>query len=216
MKKLTIFALSFFLGLQISLAQHEAEMMQIKVGYGFSFFNVEQTTKITIGNSSIETTNTYKNRSKIIPFSLQMGVLDRVSLGVYGRIGNYFLDTTDSDTRNDKIMSFGLITELYPINEEKFNIFLNAGGHFTFLTIYNTMPFLTNEYKYVGFGPIANAGANFYPLSFLGISLWGGYEGHFLSLNEWFVNGNPQNMNNIEQKRKTTGFHIGAGLNISF
>lgn len=211
---LIVFALVLFS--RFAYSQHETDLMQIKVGYGMSFFKVEQTTKVTIGGMTIEQKDNYKNHSKIIPFSLQMGLLDRLSFGLYGRVGNYFLDTTDNDSRNDKILSFGLITEAYLINEEKFNIYLNAGAHFTFLTIYETTPIISNEFKYVGYGPIGNIGVNFYPISYLGFNIWGGYEGHFLTLNEWFINGNPQNMNNIEQKRKTSGFHFGAGINITF
>ncbi len=215
MKKQIIFLFSLIVTITV-VAQHETDAVQIKVGGGLSNFKTEQISKITIGSLVITDTVTLSHSSKTIPFSLMMGIRDPWSFGIYGRIGNYVLDSTDTDSRKDKIYSFGLQTDVYFLNNEIINMYLNAGAHFTMMTIYETTSLVSNEFKYIGWGPSFNLGMNIFPFPVVGLNLYGGYEGQNLNLNEWFVNDNPQNMDGLEQTLKAKGWHIGAGLTFMF
>jgi hypothetical protein len=215
MKRQILFIFTLILTLSV-IAQHESDAVQIKVGVGLSNFKTEQTSKISIGSIDFTAVDTVSHSSKTIPFSLMMGIRDPWSMGVYGRIGNYVLDSTDTDSRKDKIYSFGLMTDVYFINNEIINMYLNAGAHFTMLTIYETTALVSNEYKYIGWGPAFNFGMNIFPFPVVGINLNVGYEGQNLNLNEWFINDNPQSMDNIEVKLKGKGLHLGAGLTFMF
>lgn len=216
MKKVIIFTLSIFWLLTFVNAQHETEMFQLKFGVGTSLFKTVENSELIIGGITFTDVDTITTSSVTIPFNILIGVRDRWSIGPYGRIGNYSLDSTDTDARKDKIYSFGMNTEIYFINSSFINAYIGGGAHFTMLTMYETTSLISSEYKYVGWGPTGNLGVNIFFIPVLGLNLNLGYEGQSLGLNEWFINDNPQSMDNIEVKLKSKGFHISGGLTLMF
>jgi len=215
MKKSILISLLFLLPFIVK-AQHETENFQLKLGVGITSFKTITNSKITILGIPVELTDTTSESSKIIPISMLVGVRDWWSLGLYGRIGNFYPDSGGTASRKNPMYSFGFGTELYVINTDIFNLYLGGGAHFTILTVYQTTPLISNEFKYVGWGPTGNFGFNFFPLPVLGLNFNIGYEAHNLKLNEWFINDNPQNMSNIDVMSRAKGLHIGAGLNLMF
>jgi hypothetical protein len=215
MKKSILISLLFLLPFAIQ-AQHETEKFQLKIGGGISTFKTVTDSKITMAGLSLELTDTTSEHSKTIPISFLVGVRDWWSFGLYGRIGSLYSDSAASSSRKNPMYSFGFGTDLYFINTPVFNMYINGGAHFTILTVYQTTALISNEYKYVGWGPTGSLGFNFFPVPVLGLNFNIGYEGQNLNLNEWYINDTPQVMSNIEIKTRAKGLHIGAGLNLMF
>ena len=191
-------------------------MVQIKLGVGTSMFTTHTTTTVSVGPLSSIYVDTMKTSTQIIPVSLMMGVRDRWSVGAYSRFGNFIIDTLTNQPRNNRTISFGLQTDIYIVNTPVFNMYINGGAHFTMLTVFETYALVSKEYKYVGWGPIGNLGFNVFFIPVVGLNFNIGYEGQQLKLNERFINDNPQSMDIYEQKIKSNGLHISAGLNFMF
>ncbi len=197
-------------------AQHELEAYQLKIGFGYSHFKTKTETTITAGPISLTVNDTINTKSTVIPFSFMAGIRDWWSMGLYGRIGQYSIDTAKTSEKGDKIYSFGLNSDIYFVNTPMLNMYINAGSHFTYMTVFEETFFDSWQYRYVGWGPTANIGANIFIIPVLGFNVNIGYEGQFLFLNERLKNGNAQSMDNIRQKMNSNGLHLNAGLNLMF
>lgn len=215
MKKLILITTCLFFVIQ-ALAQHKPGTVQFRAGGAAGLYVTEKTTVLTWGPLSVTDIDSSSNITNIIPIEFLFGVGNRVSLGPSFSFGNYIEDSLQAQTRLNKIHSIGITSDLYFVNNERFNMYLNAGFYFTSLKVFDERPLGLHKQTFNGFGPSFNLGANIMFVRFLGLNMHLGYDGRNLNLNEWLINDNEQSLSNLSAKLNSKGIQLGLGLCLAF
>jgi hypothetical protein len=197
------------------MSQHEAGSVQLRFGAGLSGFDTSSEVNRLFG-ITWNTKDTTGMSSAHIPVYLLFGAANRLSLGAYSRFGYFFVEDKDPGPKNDNIFLIGFTSEFYIVNSPVIHLYLGGGIHYSSVTLYETSPLISLEYKYHGWGPVAHLGVNIHPFNFLGLNVKLGYEGHHLILNKFYINDNPQSKDSFNVSTKANGIHFGAGFNIKF
>jgi hypothetical protein len=194
---------------------HEKGTFQAKIGYGNSVYGTLTTTTLKINNTSFSNTDTSGAVTSHYPIELKYGLGDRFSVGLYGRFGRYLYDTADVKTKENKFSAFGIATEFYAVNKEKWNLYFNLGFHtVNLMIIEKPNPFTTTEGKYKGTGMKAGIGTNIMLFKPVALNFNLGYDGNNLNLKEFYINQNKQDLSNLDVNLVTKGIRYGIGLNI--
>ncbi|MFN3918219.1 MAG: hypothetical protein ACK4K0_10800 [Flavobacteriales bacterium] len=213
--KLIFIALTFSITFSSIAQMHEKGTFQAKFGYGNSVYGTLTTTTLKTNNTSFSSTDTSGAVTSHFPIELKYGLGDRFSIGLYGRFGRYLYDTADVKAKENKFSAFGIATEFYAVNKEKWNLYFNLGFHtVNLMVIEKPNPLVTTEGKYKGTGIKAGIGTNIMLFKPVALNFNLGYDGNNLNLKEYYVNQNKQDLSNIDVNLVTKGVRYGIGLNI--
>lgn len=213
--KKVLILLSFFVSVTV-FAQHEIGTVQLRFGLGIGVYEREKVTTVKIGNTYISTKDTIAIFTNVIPVELLVGIGKNISFGLHYDYGNYIEDSNDAEIYRSIINKAGLTSDIYFINRKRFNMYLNAVLHCSFLNIHKEGVILVNDYKYRGIGTSFNLGTNVSIFSFLSLNMRLGYDGKNLDLTDWKINGNAQDLSDLSEKLKSKGFNAMIGLNLVF
>ena len=197
-------------------AQHESKTVQARFGLGAGLYVTEKISTLTIGSVSFHDKDSSVTLTNIIPLELMLGLSNNFALGLHYTHGLYIEDSLQAEARENIINTFGVAADFYIVNRQKFNMYFSAVVSHSFLNLLNRTPILTHEYKYNGFGMSFGIASNIHIFPFLCLNTKIGYDGKQLHMYEWKINGNIQNISNLEVNINKRGVHAIIGLNIIF
>jgi hypothetical protein len=191
---------------------HEKGVIQIGVGASmgvhathyedsYKYSLLGQTVEVTHENDDGAATTTY-------PIDLQYGLADRFSLGLYVEPGSY-IDSADNNPNS--ILLIGLSPRYYIVNNDHFYWYacldLGAGA----LRISDKDETYTDTYAGGHFR--LGSGVAWFFGDVFGVNLFAKYGAYAL---KWRDREPDPNVDNFEATLKTSGFHIGLGLQVKF
>jgi len=155
--------------------------------------------------------------TKMFALSAQYSPLTWLSGGLSFVYGSYLEDTADLNANGNNVGAISLDIRLYPVNTEKFNLYIGPEFGYSFLQISRVNPGLgglEEVYNYSGSHFGANLGFNWYFASFIGAFMQLEYTRNGFTLNEYTINGEPFNLTNFDISLDT--FSAGVRFGLSF
>lgn len=150
--------------------------------------------------------------TSMVFFNAQYSVLDFLSVGAYVGGGSYIEDPENESAMGNKIRAFGLDLRAYPVNKDKFNWYIGTKFGYSTLEINRSAGFINTRANF-GSGQFSGfSGFNWYFANFMGINFELAYMKHNFLMNEYFVNGNSQNISNFENRLDVKGIILNIGL----
>ncbi len=211
MKKGLLSAFTIFLCFS-AFAQHEAGNVQLRVGALGSLQFIEKETKASWGT----TVETDRKLTGAVPIKILYGLGNRLSMGLIYTFGNYKVDSLETHNREGRINITGVSAEIYLVNYESYNLYLNAQYKFSQLRLYKENSTTVIQYRYNGFAPAFYLGSNIMLTEFLGFNMQLGYDLRNLKLKAWHIDDTKQNLSDISDNILSEGINIGIGLCIMF
>ncbi len=214
-KQFIIFSL-VLLNASVMFAQHEKQTVQFRFGLGAGIYGTERISSLTLGPITLTEKDSSVTLTNIIPIEMIIGLSDNVGFGFNYTYGVYIEDSLQAETRENIIHSFGVSTDFYFVNKQKFKMYFAAIVNYNFLTLFHHTPLLSNEYLYTGFGAGFGLGTHIHLFRFLTLNGKFGYDGRNMNLYEWKINGNEQNLTNYDVRLRNHGVHLIVGLSFVF
>lgn len=153
--------------------------------------------------------------TKMFRFDAQYNILKFLSAGFTFRKGSYVEDPDNVGANGNKIGIVSLGLRLYPINKDKFAMYLglNFGSSHLQINRVNTIIVSINQrYEWQSPHFSAEFGFNWYFAKNIGMNFNLGYAGHNFNLKEYYINSTQQNLTNQKHTFITKGAHVGIGL----
>lgn len=133
-------------------------------------------------------------------------------LDVYG---SYLEDTADVSANGNNVGNISFDLRLYPVNGEKFNLYIGPEVGYSFLEIRKLNPSLGNieevsNYSGGHFG--VNLGFNWYLFSFAGVFAQAEYTRNDFTLKQYYIDGETFDLTNWDASLNTFSGAVRVGL----
>ncbi len=193
---------------------HQAGTISFQTGADFGVHGTVYTSRFAGIQLEKDTSAAVTN---MFAFSAQYSPLTWVSGGLSFIYGSYIEDTADLGANGNNVGAISLDIRLYPVNTEKFNLYIGPEFGYSFLQISRVNPGLgglEEVYNYSGSHFGANLGFNWYFASFVGAFMQLEYTRNGFTLNEYTIGGEPFDLTNFDATLDT--FSAGVRLGLSF
>lgn len=193
---------------------HVAGTLSFQAGADFAVHGTKYTSKFLGIQLESDTSGAV---TKMFAITTQYSPVDWFSGGLSFTIGSYLEDTADADANGNTVDAITLDLRLYPVNNDKFNLYLGPEFGFSFLEINRINTGLggleeVSHYKGPHFG--INLGFNWYFASFLGAFAQLDYTRNGFDLKDYTIDGVAFDLTNFEGTLNTFG--VGARFGLCF
>lgn len=189
---------------------HQQGTFQIGVGasFGIHATHYEQSYKYQFAGQTIEFSDENDDgaATTTFPIEVHFGLAERFSLGLYGEPGTY-LDSADEHP--NRIFLIGLSPRYYIVNNDNFYWYAGLDVGAGALRISDKDETFTDTYAGGHFR--LGSGVAWFFGDLFGINLFAKYGAYNL---KWRDREPDPNVDNFEAMLKTSGFHIGLGLQV--
>lgn len=218
MKKIILLLLPFFI-LTTAQAQRKKEF-QIRGGLGWSIYSTE--VEFTTYYAGL----TFKNKSSDnaatvhLPLEFRYEISQRFNLGLDLKIGSYIYDPDSADGKSNHFVVIGIGAEYNFINKDNFRWYGGVGFNTCLLELENDYEVLgvpvaqVDDYK--GGGAKINTGILWFFASHIGLNFNLGFDSHNFTLDTHKINGQEQDLSNIDGKLTVKGVDGTLGLVLRF
>ncbi len=194
-------------------AQHQAGTLSCQLGYD----GAVHATKYQSYYSGVQLENdTSAAATQMFAVTVEYNILNWLSSGLTLNSGSYIEDPEDAEANGNSVWFLSLDTRAYPLNHEKFNMYLGFDVGLTRLEINRINSFTADDLQYHYSGPHigAFAGFNWYLFNVAGIFFQMGYAQHNFQLDDYAVNTIPQNLTGYSADLTTYGVDVRIGVDI--
>lgn len=213
--KIKFFALafSFFIIKSLFAQGHQSGTLSFQLGYDFGVHGTYYTSQFL--GLPIEADSSAAITS-MFTVGAQYNMLNWLSGGLSIVYGSYLEDTAEVNNNGNNVGNVSIDLRLYPLNGEKFNLYIGPELGYSFLEIRKLNPSLGNieevsNYKGGHFG--VNAGFNWYIFTFAGIFAQLEYTKNNFTLKEYTIDGDPFDLTNFDATLDTFSGGIRFGIN---
>lgn len=163
----------------------------------------------------------------LVPIEGQFGLHKLISVGFFLRPGKYIdEDPNDPDItiQENGIMNYGVNFKFYPLNKDKFNLYLGAGFGATSLNQLKSQQFTalglpvsnTTDLTWKGTSAYGELGFNAYFGERVGMFFDMRYDSHKLNLKDYLINGNAQDLTRWKFDMAAKGVFVNLGVSVKF
>lgn len=210
-----LFAVIAFQGMAQSDRSRE---FQARIGYGMGAYGTKSELTIRDQNTTFSSSDTSGAVTQHLNFDLRYELSERFALGVDMKFGAYLYDPEDDNTGKSNVYRVtGLKGEFNISKRPNFRWFVGAGLHASRLVISEetTALGITNkeEFDYRGIGLSANSGIiKYFGDGPIGMFFTMGYDGHSFILDEYTINGQAVDFDEIDVTLDARGIDLSLGL----
>jgi hypothetical protein len=213
MKQLFLFFALLLTTITVGFSQsHKEGTLSFQAGADFGVHGTLYTSKFA--GIQLEQ-DTSAAATTMFAFAAQYSPLTWLSGGVNFVYGSYLEDTADIGVNGNNVGAISLDIRLYPINNEKFNLYVGPEFGYSFLQINRLNPGLgglEEVYNYSGSHFGANLGFNWYFASFMGAFMQLEYTRNGFTLNEYSIGDEPFDLTNFDVTLDTFSAGVRFGL----
>lgn len=215
MKKL-IMILTTFIATNAFTQSHSKGTLSLQAGFDLGIHG-------TIYESQYSGTTVSEDTSgagtKMFRMDVNYNIFKFLSVGLNFRGGSYIEDPDNYEANGNKVNIFGLSLRLYPVNKDKFAMYIGPTFGTSNLEINRIYTFITTfnyQYKFKSphFG--VDMGFNWYFAPKVGMNFNLGYSGQKFKMEEYSINGSAQDLTNWNNVLTTKGVHLGIGVAFHF
>jgi len=160
-------------------------------------------------------TDTGGAATSMFSFGAQYNLLNWLSGGVTFVYGSYLEDTSDVSANGNNVGTISFDLRLYPVNGEKFNLYIGPEVGYSFLEIRKLNPSLGNIEEvsnYSGGHVGVNLGFNWYLFSFAGVFAQAEYTRNDFTLKQYYIDGETFDLTNWDASLNTFSGAVRVGL----
>lgn len=194
---------------QLKAQSHVAGTLSVQAGYDFAVHSTEWVSKF--GGFVIDSDNSTA-ATNMLGGTVQYNALNWLSGGVSFSYGSYIEDTSDAGANGNNVANVNLELRAYPINGERFNLYVGPEFGFSSLDINRTVFGIDEIYKYRGNHLGANLGFNWYIVSFMGIFAQLEYTANQFELKDYYLGNDKVDLTNFDVSLDTRSFGTRIGL----
>lgn len=217
MKRYFIFLiLVLLLSNKVFMQSQTAGTFSIQAGYDF---NIHATAFESNYNGLNLERDTSAAGTSMFAISALYNPLNWLTGGITFEYGSYIEDPDDAEANGNTTGIIAFDLRAYPINGEKFNLYLGTELGYSFLEINRIYTFLgsqESQYKYKGAHAGLFAGFNLYFTPFLGWYLQFEYTDNNFELKEYTINNEPFNLTDWNILLNTYSVGLRTGLCFKF
>ncbi len=210
-----LFAAITFQGISQSDRTRE---FQARLGYGMGAYGTKSELTIRDQNTTFSSSDTSGAVTQHLNLDLRYELTERFSLGIDMKFGAYLYDPEeDNEGKSNVYRITGLKGEFNISKRPNFRWFVGAGFHASRLVISEESVSLgvttTEKFDYKGVGLSANTGLiKYFGDSPIGMFFTMGYDGHFFVLDEYTINGQAVDFDEIDVTLDARGIDLSLGL----
>lgn len=157
--------------------------------------------------------------TNLIRFNAHYNIFKWMSVGLDFRNGKYIEDPENATANGNKVSMYGIGLRFYPVNREKFAWYLGStfgGSRLEINRIYTIIVAFPARYKLTSGHFGLETGFNWYFAKNFGMNFGLGYSSQNYLLNEFYFNGEKQDITDYENRILTKGIHFNLGLAFHF
>ena len=207
--RLTIIVVIVSITSVLQAQSHSTGTLSFQAGYDFAVHTTAWESKF--GGFVIDTDSSAA-ATNMLGGTVQYNALNWLSGGLSFSYGSYIEDTSDAGANGNNVASVNLELRAYPINGERFNLYVGPEFGFSSLDINRTVIGIDEMYKYRGNHLGVNLGFNWYIVSFMGIFAQLEYTTNQFQLKEYYLGNDQVDLTNFDVRLDTKSLGTRIGL----